>query len=192
MHIKIESWSFLQWSHCPPPLLMQQQLSIAREFPRHKRVVQGSGKSLTTVPTYSCHRQRQAWQARIIMHRSHTFAIPIHLCVVTAYLLNHSAFPDGQPLSGLYFFVCSHSSRDARCGACGPLLTCAISRAAAAMKIEAHAFMCSHVGGHDMAGNVIVFYKKASGEGLWRWIVRNQGRRGSGDRLVTIQTLCKK
>lgn len=77
--------------------------------------------------------------------------------------------PGAELLSGMYFFVCSHQKRDARCGACGPQLVAAIKRATEVMRIEAEVFKCSHIGGHDMAGNVLVFYRDTAGHVHGDW-----------------------
>ena len=53
-------------------------------------------------------------------------------------------------LSSPQVFVCAHAARDARCGHCGPVL-------ATAFKSEFPVRMCSHIGGHKFAGNVIAF-----------------------------------
>lgn len=62
-------------------------------------------------------------------------------------------------LNGPYVFVCSHGSRDRRCGICGPALVSRFKD-----EIELHGLQgkvsispCSHIGGHKYAGNVIIF-----------------------------------
>lgn len=62
--------------------------------------------------------------------------------------------------------MCSHTARDSRCGACGPVLIQALHAAAKSLTIDAKIFPCSHVGGHDLAGNVIVFHRKSNGAGM--------------------------
>ncbi|XP_068642973.1 uncharacterized protein [Aristolochia californica] len=64
-----------------------------------------------------------------------------------------------EPLAGWYVFVCSHGSRDKRCGICGPALVTKFKD-----EIDAHGLQgqvsvspCSHIGGHKYAGNVIIF-----------------------------------
>ncbi|KAM1276336.1 hypothetical protein ACFX13_029572 [Malus domestica] len=64
-----------------------------------------------------------------------------------------------ETLKGSYVFVCSHGSRDRRCGVCGPPL---INRFRE--EVELHGLQgkvsvspCSHIGGHKYAGNVIMF-----------------------------------
>eukprot|EP00048_Salpingoeca_helianthica_P000374 m.41139 g.41139 ORF g.41139 m.41139 type:complete len:277 (-) comp10455_c0_seq1:22-852(-) len=86
-----------------------------------------------------------------------------------ASVLDGSIAAGAAPLPGLYFFVCSHTARDARCGACGPRLVTAIRRATTIMGVAAEVFKCSHIGGHDMAGNVLVFYRDSAGKGHGDW-----------------------
>eukprot|EP01108_Squamamoeba_japonica_P006756 TRINITY_DN5523_c0_g1_i1.p1 TRINITY_DN5523_c0_g1~~TRINITY_DN5523_c0_g1_i1.p1 ORF type:complete len:264 (-),score=85.07 TRINITY_DN5523_c0_g1_i1:74-865(-) len=53
-------------------------------------------------------------------------------------------------------FVCSHSQKDERCGACGNALVAKVR----GEKVDAdrlRLFGCSHVGGHKYAGNVLAF-----------------------------------
>lgn len=67
------------------------------------------------------------------------------------------------PKGGLVF-VCSHTSRDARCGHCGPRMiksfrSASAEAVAANVDDESNAVQvrgCSHVGGHIYAGNAIV------------------------------------
>lgn len=59
-----------------------------------------------------------------------------------------------------HVFVCAHSSRDARCGACGPALLRAFAESAHKKRIaraDLDVRACSHIGGHRYAGNAIVF-----------------------------------
>ena len=62
-------------------------------------------------------------------------------------------------LSGQHVFVCVHESRDARCGACGPalleLFSAEIDRRHLNESVAIH--RTSHVGGHEYAGNVLVY-----------------------------------
>jgi hypothetical protein len=62
-------------------------------------------------------------------------------------------------------FICAHNQRDRRCGVIGPALGEVFSHELVqAGRQEVPVRMCSHVGGHKYAGNVIVF---AAGEGHW-------------------------
>ncbi|KAL3734587.1 hypothetical protein ACJRO7_023871 [Eucalyptus globulus] len=76
-----------------------------------------------------------------------------------------------ESLNGFYVFVCSHGSRDRRCGVCGPALVSRFRE-----EIELHGLHgkvtvspCSHVGGHDYAGNVIIFGPDFSGAISGHW-----------------------
>lgn len=63
-------------------------------------------------------------------------------------------------------FVCSHNTRDKRCGTCGPVLVHALKAGASALGFVIDVYPCSHIGGHDMAGNVIAFYRRHDGSGM--------------------------
>lgn len=72
-------------------------------------------------------------------------------------------------LQGLHLFVCSHGTRDARCGKLGPplarrLRTLATSRG---LLDSVRVYECSHVGGHKYAGNVLVYGAISPNEGDW-------------------------
>ncbi|XP_004295192.1 PREDICTED: uncharacterized protein LOC101294639 [Fragaria vesca subsp. vesca] len=76
-----------------------------------------------------------------------------------------------ETLRGSYVFVCSHGSRDRRCGVCGPPL---ISRFRE--EIDLHGLQgkvsvrpCSHIGGHKYAGNVIIFGSSINKEVTGHW-----------------------
>ncbi|PON86300.1 Actin patches distal protein [Trema orientale] len=76
-----------------------------------------------------------------------------------------------ETLKGSYIFVCSHGSRDRRCGLCGPALVNKFRD-----EIELHGLQgkvsvspCSHVGGHKYAGNVIIFGPNINGEVTGHW-----------------------
>lgn len=85
---------------------------------------------------------------------------------------------DGEWLPGTpetlkcsYVFVCSHGSRDRRCGVCGPALVSRFKE-----EIELHGLQnkvsvspCSHIGGHKYAGNVIIFRSNLNGEVTGHW-----------------------
>lgn len=62
-----------------------------------------------------------------------------------------------------FIFICSHRSRDARCGYCGPVLVDVISqeveRAVLGGK-AVHVIPCSHFGGHAYAGNTLVYSRR--------------------------------
>jgi (2Fe-2S) ferredoxin len=76
----------------------------------------------------------------------------------------------GEPITGSHVFICTHNSRDARCGYCGPLLVAAFKEAVKERGLTdiVHVRGCSHTGGHKYAGNVII-YREQDGkvEGDW-------------------------
>ncbi len=55
-----------------------------------------------------------------------------------------------------FMFVCTHNSRDARCGTCGPPILDAI-RSDKKSFPDTYAFGCSHIGGHRHAPNVLCY-----------------------------------
>lgn len=88
-------------------------------------------------------------------------------------LVKNSEWLPGTPekLKGWYVFVCSHASRDRRCGVCGPPLVSRFKE-----EIEIHGLLgkvsvspCSHIGGHKYAGNVIIFGSNVNGEVTGHW-----------------------
>jgi (2Fe-2S) ferredoxin len=64
-----------------------------------------------------------------------------------------------RPLSGRHLFVCVHAARDARCGACGPPLVEGFLAALEARGLAGRVAVrrSSHVGGHEYAGNVLIY-----------------------------------
>ncbi|XP_042492049.1 uncharacterized protein LOC122071726 [Macadamia integrifolia] len=64
-----------------------------------------------------------------------------------------------ETLRGSYIFVCSHGSRDRRCGVCGPALIARFKEEIDARSLQGQVSVspCSHIGGHKYAGNVIIF-----------------------------------
>lgn len=60
---------------------------------------------------------------------------------------------DSHPLFVPQVFVCAHTTRDARCGYCGPAL-CDKFNALGDVEVR----KCAHIGGHVYAGNVIVYH----------------------------------
>ncbi|RNC39384.1 sucraseferredoxin-like family protein [Trypanosoma cruzi] len=60
----------------------------------------------------------------------------------------------------VFIFVCSHRSRDGRCGYCGAVLVELLRQSIRAKKGDdetIHVYPCSHVGGHIYAGNVLMY-----------------------------------
>lgn len=64
-----------------------------------------------------------------------------------------------EKLKGSYVFVCSHGSRDRRCGFCGPALVSRFKEEIELQGLQGKVSVspCSHIGGHKYAGNVIIF-----------------------------------
>lgn len=67
-----------------------------------------------------------------------------------------------EKLQGLIFLVCCHGARDARCGYLGPLLADKLQELGATQ-----VFLSSHIGGHQYAGNVIVYGSRQPSAGTW-------------------------
>ncbi|KAF8410882.1 hypothetical protein HHK36_003419 [Tetracentron sinense] len=88
-------------------------------------------------------------------------------------LVKDSEWLPGTPetLTGSYIFVCSHGSRDRRCGVCGPALVTRFKE-----EIDSHGLQgqvsvspCSHIGGHKYAGNVNIFGPNIDGQVTGHW-----------------------
>ncbi|XP_020225048.1 uncharacterized protein LOC109806928 [Cajanus cajan] len=76
-----------------------------------------------------------------------------------------------EALRGSYIFVCSHGSRDRRCGVCGPVLVSRFREEIELHGLQGKVFVspCSHIGGSQYAGNVIVFGPSMNGEVTGHW-----------------------
>lgn len=63
------------------------------------------------------------------------------------------------PAQKNYIFVCTHGTRDERCGLCGPQLVEVFQTTLRrnSDELSAAVYPCSHVGGHVYAGNVLIF-----------------------------------
>ncbi|KAI8527000.1 hypothetical protein RHMOL_Rhmol12G0042500 [Rhododendron molle] len=76
-----------------------------------------------------------------------------------------------EMLNGSYVFVCCHKNRDRRCGHCGPVLVERFKEEMLfrAAKHQVFVSPCSHLGGHQYAGNLIIFGPRLEGkcEGHW-------------------------
>ncbi|MCK5440166.1 MAG: sucrase ferredoxin [Gemmatimonadetes bacterium] len=71
-------------------------------------------------------------------------------------------------LEGTHVFVCTHGSRDDRCGQCGPAIVSALRRACRDAELDDVSVRAtSHVGGHKFAGNVLIYP-----DGVWYGHVR--------------------
>ncbi|KAJ8765089.1 hypothetical protein K2173_010572 [Erythroxylum novogranatense] len=86
-------------------------------------------------------------------------------------LVKDSEWLPGTPekLKGSFVFVCSHGSR--YCGVCGPVLVSRFKE-----EIEMHGLQgklsvspCSHIGGHQYAGNIIIFGSSINGAISGNW-----------------------
>ncbi|OVA07238.1 Sucraseferredoxin-like [Macleaya cordata] len=88
-------------------------------------------------------------------------------------LVKDSEWLPGTPetLSGSYVFVCSHGSRDRRCGVCGPALVSRFKEEIDVRGLQGQVSVspCSHIGGHKYAGNVIIFSPNNDGVVTGHW-----------------------
>ncbi|XP_071702180.1 altered inheritance of mitochondria protein 32-like [Rutidosis leptorrhynchoides] len=63
-----------------------------------------------------------------------------------------------EVMTGSHIFVCAHSSRDKRCGFCGPVLIQKFKEEVELRGLgNVSVTACSHVGGHKYAGNLIIY-----------------------------------
>ncbi|RZC51007.1 hypothetical protein C5167_019433 [Papaver somniferum] len=87
-------------------------------------------------------------------------------------LVKDNEWLPGTPevLSGTYVFVCSHGSRDLRCGVCGPALIARFKEEIDLRGVQGVSVSpCSHIGGHKYAGNVIIFSRNSDGMVSGQW-----------------------
>ncbi|KAJ4829071.1 hypothetical protein Tsubulata_004412 [Turnera subulata] len=88
-------------------------------------------------------------------------------------LVKNGEWLPGTPekLKGSFVFVCSHGSRDRRCGVCGPPLVSKFKEEIALHGLQSKVSIspCSHIGGHKYAGNVIIFGSSISGAVTGHW-----------------------
>lgn len=73
------------------------------------------------------------------------------------------------PPRTVHIYVCTHNTRDRRCGVIGPLVKETMrnylaSSPSRALQVEV--FGCSHVGGHKFAGNMVI-YRPVWRQGVW-------------------------
>ncbi|XP_020705686.1 uncharacterized protein LOC110116462 [Dendrobium catenatum] len=94
-------------------------------------------------------------------------------CFVEEVLVKNSQWLPGavETLTGSFVFVCSHGSRDRRCGVCGPVLIRKFKEEINSRGLHSQVSVspCSHIGGHKYAGNVIVFSSSTNGEVTGHW-----------------------
>lgn len=88
-------------------------------------------------------------------------------------LVKDSEWHPGTPetLSGTFVFVCSHGSRDRRCGVCGPTLVSRFREEIDVRGLHAQVSVspCSHIGGHKYAGNLIIFAPNSDKQVTGHW-----------------------
>ncbi|XP_023735171.1 altered inheritance of mitochondria protein 32 [Lactuca sativa] len=88
-------------------------------------------------------------------------------------IVNGKPWASGTPevVTGSYVFVCAHSSRDKRCGVCGPALIEKFNEEieVRALKDQVFVSACSHVGGHKYAGNLIIYSSVEDGKVSGHW-----------------------
>jgi hypothetical protein len=88
-------------------------------------------------------------------------------------LVKDTEWLPGSPeaMKGSYVFICSHGSRDKRCGVCGPVLIKRFREEIKALDLDSQVFVSasSPVGGHKYVGNVIIFSSDAKGEATGHW-----------------------
>ncbi|GMJ05009.1 hypothetical protein like AT4G26620 [Hibiscus trionum] len=88
-------------------------------------------------------------------------------------LVKNGEWLPGTPekLQGSFVFVCSHGSRDRRCGVCGPPLVSRFKEEIVLHGLQDRVSVspCSHIGGHKYAGNVIIFGSNINGEVTGHW-----------------------
>ncbi|EOY11978.1 hypothetical protein QUC31_001589 [Theobroma cacao] len=88
-------------------------------------------------------------------------------------LVKNGEWLPGTPerLDGSYVFVCSHGSRDRRCGVCGPPLVSRFKEEIELYGLQGRVSVspCSHIGGHKYAGNVIIFGSNVNGDVTGHW-----------------------
>ncbi|XP_028772364.1 altered inheritance of mitochondria protein 32-like [Neltuma alba] len=88
-------------------------------------------------------------------------------------MVNGKPWSAGVPdeMAGSYVFVCSHASRDVRCGVCGPALIDKFNEEIElrGLKDQVFVWACSHLGGHKYAGNVIIYCPGSDGKIMGHW-----------------------
>ncbi len=81
--------------------------------------------------------------------------------LVEAHLVGNEIADDlhHEPLSGFHVFVCIHQRRDQRCGECGPRVADRFEKELERAGLQDTTFVrrTSHVGGHQHAGNVLIY-----------------------------------
>ncbi|KAM3244401.1 hypothetical protein ACQJBY_055995 [Aegilops geniculata] len=88
-------------------------------------------------------------------------------------LVKDADWHDGfvEAIRGSYVFVCCHESKDNKCGASGPALIRKFKEGIEAQGLGPQVIVkaCSHLGGHEFLGHVIIFSSDAKGEVTGHW-----------------------
>ncbi|XP_010435980.1 PREDICTED: uncharacterized protein LOC104719713 [Camelina sativa] len=88
-------------------------------------------------------------------------------------LVNGKASSSGsqEDISGTFVFVCTHTSRDKRCGVCGPVILERFQKEIGSRGLSDQITLkrCSHVGQHKYAGNLIIFSPDSVGKITGNW-----------------------
>ncbi|EMS66065.1 hypothetical protein TRIUR3_24279 [Triticum urartu] len=88
-------------------------------------------------------------------------------------LMKDADWHDGflEAIRGSYVFVCCHESKDSKCGASGPALIRKFKEGIEAQGLGPQVIVraCSHLGGHECLGTVIIFSSDAKGEVTGHW-----------------------
>ncbi|CAF2273966.1 BnaA04g10370D [Brassica napus] len=76
-----------------------------------------------------------------------------------------------EKISGTFVFVCTHASRDKRCGVCGPVILERFVQEIGSRGLSDQISLkrCSHVGQHKYAGNIIIFSPDSAGKISGNW-----------------------
>nr|AAM62596.1 sucrose cleavage protein-like [Arabidopsis thaliana] len=88
-------------------------------------------------------------------------------------LVNGKPWSSGiqEEISGTFVFVCTHASRDKRCGVCGPVILERFKQEIGSRGLSDQITLkrCSHVGQHKYAGNLIIFCPDSAGKITGNW-----------------------
>lgn len=124
------------------------------------------------------------------LHQAHDKLSRAEQDILLRQSAQRSAFPSARPLDEILILICGHGGRDSRCGTLGPILAAEFEAQLQRQKIvslhaepevvaearpvpAARVGLCSHIGGHKFAGNVIVaippsFKQNAlAGKSIW-------------------------
>lgn len=96
-----------------------------------------------------------------------------------------------EAFDGIGLFVCTHMSRDNRCGVLGAQLARRLSSLVDGKGLDmVKVFQASHVGGHKFAGNVLCHGSVSPCDGDWYGGITKDNAEGFLDALVNIQVGC--